>query len=365
MNTKIFVISGVLSLANVFGGGLAPGFDARRNVHVGGGIERKSSDESSKNNDQRQSRTYRRSKKDNQKSRRKIYTSYHHHTVEHSSTQPACAEQDSLFSEAAALYLWAKQDNMYLGEAISGDARTLFNPHFHGSPGFRAAFGYRNYKCDWTLGLSWTYFRADPRTSATAATIDGLETTSTFTTATQDWKLTYNSAQLMLKGPASINGNLALNAAFGVEAAFLHQRKDLDYVGSFDNLRIRDKNNFSGAGPSVAFESRFALPYHFGLLADLGASLLWGNIKASRVASGASDLETINNHNRAVPALHTKVGFDWTALPKSAGIKLFLGWEMHHFWNQWQVQAGSNPLLNPKGGSVSMSGIIFSADVCF
>jgi len=339
------------------GGGFDPAIGTPRKVHSVKGRSKKSSKNSMS------VRKYR-SSKGGQKPRRKTYKSCYNTAAELSSVRSDQGEH-SLFSEAAVLYLWSRQDDLYLGESVSGNSYTLLDPNFNWHPGFRVGFGYRNCKNDWTLGLNWTYFRSDPTTSATAVAINGLESDSTFTTATQNWQLTYNGAHLMLKGPASIKKNFSLKAAFGVEAAFLHQKRALDYVGSPDNMSIRDKNNFSGAGPSVAFEARFNLPYHFGLGADLGTSLLWGNIEASRIASGAADIQTTNNHRKVVAAIHTKVGFVWGGFSEKGGITLFLGWEMRHFWDQWQVHSTQNPLLNPKGGSLSISGLVFSTDVCF
>lgn len=261
--------------------------------------------------------------------------------------------------------MYAKQTDLYIGESVNGSAQSPIQSNFNWSPGFRLGFGYRDQALDWTTSVSWTYLSSNPRTSA-AGTIVPLETTLAYTNVYQAWKLNYNQFEVLMKGPARHIHNFSFNFGMGIEGAYIRQKRSLDYEGLFSSaLSIKDKNRFVGAGPLLRFLGRFDLGRRFGFMGDLSASILWGDFQCTRSVTGDNTLSTTNSNSRVTWSLKSQAGFDWVGAGDSVGIRLFLGWQMQSYFDQWHVHTQSTALLNRQGGSVNLSGFVFSADVCF
>jgi hypothetical protein len=346
MLLKPLVIAALILPLSSFSEGLAPPLNSERSVHS----------KSEKMPSSRRSWKSNRSKNNSWRAEA---------SKKRSQTQPACQGEDSFFAEAGFVYLYAKQSDLYVGESVNGSVQSPIQSNFNWSPGFRVGLGFRDVALDWTASVSWTNLSTNPRTSV-VGTIAPLETTATYTSVYQAWKLNYDQFELLMKGPTRRYLNFSFNFGVGVEGAYLRQKRSLSYEGALSStLSIKDKNRFIGVGPLLRFLGRFDLGRSFGFTGDLSASVLWGDFQCTRDVTGDDSLSTTNNSNQVTWSLKSQAGFDWVGSGGCLGMRLFLGWQMRAYYDQWHVHAQKNALLNTTGGNVNLSGFVFSTEVCF
>lgn len=206
------------------------------------------------------------------------------------------------------------------------------------------------------------------------------------TKAKSSYDFDFNAVDLQLGRNYFLSHLLSIRPFFGIKAAFIDLEQTTRYCGgdsdanptlfcgqSFqflgpNNLRVRESNNFKGAGPEAGLQGRWFLAKGFSFFADTVGSLIYGYLDvdhAEKISSSADEnVQLSGNTHRMVPVagLTAGIAYDLFFNDDKDHIGFRFGYDTQYYWraNQMlQVQQAGPSRYNRYSEDVGVRGIIF------
>lgn len=206
------------------------------------------------------------------------------------------------------------------------------------------------------------------------------------TSAKSHYDFDFNAVDLQLGRNYFLSHFLSMRPFFGIKAAFINLEQTTRYCGGDsdaglhafcgenfqflgpNNLRVREDNNFKGAGPEAGLQGKWFLAKGFSFFADTVGSLIYGYLDvgySEKISSSAVDNVCLSgNTHRMVPmaGLTAGVAYDLFFNDDKEHIGFRFGYDTQYYWraNQMlQVQQPGPSRYNRYSEDVGLRGIIF------
>lgn len=248
------------------------------------------------------------------------------------------------------------------------------NPNFKWDFGFKLGIGY-NTTCDgWDFGVNWTRFSGGANGKREAETEDNAILYSFWsngslgaglieTEISVNWDLDLDLVDVELGREFWTGKRLAFRPFIGLRYASIDQdyTQVLRYKEQFAEYNtIKHRNDFTGFGARIGFDTSWILGCGFGFYSNLGTSILVGrhrlhNTETNRLLTAPF---TKNKFTEAYDSFKVGrfiadlgLGVEWSSLfcDCEYGLTVSLGWEGHLFLNQNQMWK-----LNNRGPSATL-----------
>jgi hypothetical protein len=275
-----------------------------------------------------------------------------------------------LFATADLLYWNLKEGGSDYALAPSGK---VWNSHFDWNFGFRAGAGYHleHDAWDWLLNFTWLHARADNhahRAAGGLASQKGLPSLFAVTEINSHWHVHYYVLDLEVGRDFFITKYLAFRPQFGIESAWIPQRRHYSLKAGPDfGQKIYGKNHFWGIGPRAGLGGTWYFGHHFSLLSALSGSLQWGRFESRLKESllepgGKVSIVNVNGDlHRLVPNVQARLGLSWDAdiNDSSNHLGIALLYEFQYWWRQNQFLNEQPPAVTGfqhESGDLSLNG---------
>lgn len=244
--------------------------------------------------------------------------------------------------------------------------------------GFRLEAGYRFCEREWGLDVVYTQLHSKASNSVTAPAGDSL--TVPFNTqmldlganyathATSHFNNKFYAVDGLIERKYDVNSQVEFYPSFGVKGAWIRQTNSVTFTGGDvgSGLSFNDyaSTKFSGAGPKISFASKWMMGWGFSFYNKLGASLLFGNTKASQTQTYTLSVDDVvsatHNFNRTIPALEMLMGLEYlyTFEDVAQSIGFNLGFDGQYYFNEYVYEV--NEAITTYGG-LGFYGISFGA----
>ncbi len=282
-------------------------------------------------------------------------------------------------------------DNFIIGKM---DTKTI---DFSWDPGFRIGIGYNIGYNEWNIDLSWMRLRSRSITTLTSSNPDllfipdnlffppeGDYLAAPFSKG--EWNLHFDSIDLDLGREFYFGNHFIVRPHFGLKTIWDKQDLHITTTDLFikfesvnqlthaaDIAQFMIKGKFWGIGPTIGISGKWNWIYNFGLFGKLKGGLLWGSFSDQEAVFQANfDLSkvfpippfsftapnTVDKQNRVKPVVEMQLGLDWEQYfcENRVFMRLFLGFEMQHYWKQ-------NILVNEN--YLNLKGLVVSAKLGF
>ena len=278
-----------------------------------------------------------------------------------STTLPA---PEAFRASVGFIYLMPTVDDTYFVTSAPISATypngTRENNNFSFAPGFRLGFETALCRNQRKFDLSYTYLNASQSKSVSGehlwATRGGFFLDETLTnflgSASSDSNLLYQQAEIVFSQQALDIYGLYFHLQPGFEGAYLRLNEKFQYIvsGSLSG-NVHQKSASWGFGPKLAFQldynvfegsgtcgntSPSCMTHAVAVVTNFGAALLSGQIKTDTKAIAPSSSTTYysvtDKHGwRVIPALHGRVGLNYTVHCATYGGTLEMGYEFDSY----------------------------------
>lgn len=329
---------------------------------------------------------------------------------EYSETQAITCECQKIDLSLSIEYLYWKiqEDQLYAAiiapqsasnGALNKTELSLKNQKFEYKSGFRAAIG-----CDFpdeSLGIKCAWTRIHPRTTVdySVSNPQDLIAISFFDQTNSDvphaesvrshWNLDFDMLDLDLGSQFTIGNHFYFRPKIGLKGGWINQTQKLRVNNiplgqpATETVQgtVKRRNDFSGIGPSVGVDLRFAFGPHFGLFSTVSGALLYGKFDLKTETTLADTLDnngmssgpqnTILNNSKYFfsPTVQCVIGGDWIwCLFQNCCIHCGVAYEAQFWWNQMRSNTSIPQTLfvnSPAGGDLIMHGLTLQASIEF
>ena len=276
---------------------------------------------------------------------------------------------------------------------------TLKNQKFEYTSGFRAAIGYDFPDESSVIKCAWTRIR--PSTTADYSTSDpkGLIAISFFDQTNSDvphaesivsqWNLNYDMIDLELGSKHITSNCFYFCPKIGLKGGWINQTQTLQVnniplgqpATEIVQGTVKRRNDFSGIGPSVGVDLRFAFGPQFGIFSTVNGALLYGKfdlktetfladtVDGNGMSTGPQNT-TLNNSNHFFsPTVQCVIGGDWIwCLCQNYWVRFGAAYEVQFWWNQMRSNNSITQAIfvnSPAGGDLMMHGLTLQASLEF
>ncbi len=261
---------------------------------------------------------------------------------------------------------------------------TTAEPNWKWKPGFRAGLGYQF--CDGRdLSLAYTWYQShatDSKTFNTTTNVAfGLFDTNPSAGGNADWRLKYDTLDLVIKQPFFIGKRVILSPSFSIYGAYLSEKYIINNIlpgaPPVSSNLINNEQRLFCVGPKLGYNSIWNLTNGWSIFGEGSFALLWGHYDVTRVdtntdTSGVTTLvDNLKNKFDAlclVPAYSAGVQWDKPICNDDYLLKFKLAWEQQ-IWLQYNRMfmlsvANDNTLLF-NNTNLSLYGLTLSCNVQF
>ena len=282
------------------------------------------------------------------------------------------------------IYWEALQDNMELGvvsppttSAVTIDG-SVINSNAGYKPGFQVGLGFGSNYDGWNTEIEYTWFHSNQHTQKTL----GSSSTSvifplwlspqgnTFQSASEKWKLELNALDWVLERTSLIGKKLLIKPFFGLRAAWIDQKADVDYLLAATDTTVfyKGKSNSWAIGPEIGLSSRWLLGKGFKLYGDLETDILYTRYtsldsqEGRELSTGETTIRRdIRQHNLSLlrPHCDLELGLSWGCYfgCRDFHLDLSLGYGFQVFWDQNMFRHFADDV--EKASSFSSSGNLY------
>jgi len=296
------------------------------------------------------------------------------HYAYHDDSYGCCFEpcEPSSCNSICVEYLYWKpyQTNMSYALAIDALAltppapnTTILNMDSSWDSGFRVGVGH-TFCGNIDLGLKYTRFHSSNSTTASDPIIIATELigvnpnitvggTNFGGVAISDWHLEFDMLDFDICFPLYNNCGFAFSPYVGVKGGWIHQKQTINYTNFVDmalsetlNGIVTERSKFSGVGPKVGIDSRYAFSNGLSVKGNLAASFLYGNANypvsqfiEEPIGTVFADSTVKFKEQKIIPAIQLLVGIDWsTCICDQYLVTLGAGYEVQYFAHTWRNQ---------------------------
>ena len=259
------------------------------------------------------------------------------------------------FATADLLYWSLKEGGADYALAPSGK---VWSTHFDWNFGFRTGAGYHfeHDAWDWLLNFTWLHAHANNHAHRKEGGLlpqKGLALPFSPTQIHSHWHVHYYVLDLEVGRNYFITKYLAFRPQFGIESAWIPQRRRYALRGDFDaGQNIYGKNNFWGIGPRAGVGGTWYFGRHFSLLSAVSGALQWGrfdsHLKETQLSSSGKEriVNVSGDLHRLVPNVQMRLGLSWDGDINDSmnhlGIALL--YEFQYWWRQNQFLNEQQPV---------------------
>lgn len=266
--------------------------------------------------------------------------------------------------------------------------------------GFKVGVGYKFAHDGWDTHLEYTYYRPSDSSKVSVSSPAGifamrgdgyiLDADSDpanlgyfyCTSATSDFKYSYDNINLELGRDYFVSRNLSLRPHFGLRALWLDLKQSTNYTGG-DNISnpedetdvwfqglgnntvySKDKSDFWGLGVRTGLDTKWFLTNGFSVFGDVSGALLWGQFKTrfqttySATPSARTDIKY--DFHQIVPAVNLILGlaYDQYIYNDKQHIGISLGYDTQYLWSVNQsMKPDGITVVDPVSADVSIQGV--------
>lgn len=259
------------------------------------------------------------------------------------------------FFTAGLLWWHASEGGMDYAQLFYGNlgvssSNSVYNRKldFKQNLGFRTGIGTTFNHDKWDLYLNFTWFKAE--NSAASSLHSGRSLTplampspSSASQVKIHWDLAFYTLDLNLGRHYFVSSKLALHPYVGLKGASIPQHirtKGKIFAPDSGSLKVKQKNEFWGAGPNLGLEGKWFLAYGVNLFAAGGASLLWGDFDIQHRVRRPLPSESFNlDIHEVVPVAQMQIGigYETNFHHNIYHISIKACYETQYFWNQNQL----------------------------
>jgi hypothetical protein len=325
-----------------------------------------------------------------------------------SETQPNTLECQKVDLSLSIEYLYWKiqEDQLYpaifsiqsVKNGLNKSELTLKNQKFEYTSGFRAAIGYDFPYESYDTKFAWTRIHSSTRVNYSVSDPKDLIAISFFDQTNSDvahaesivshWNLDYDMLDLELGFKCRIGKCFNFRPKIGLKGGWINQTQKLKVNNislgqpATETVQgiVKRRNDFSGIGPSIGVDLRFAFGPQFGIFSTISGALLYGKFDlktetdlADTVNNGMStgpQNTILNNSNHFFsPTVQFMLGGDWIwCLCQNYSIRFGVAYEAQFWWNQMRSNNSIPQVLfvnSPAGGDLMMHGLTLQASIDF
>lgn len=237
---------------------------------------------------------------------------------------------------------------------------TLHGAPFQWKPGFRVGLAYHHIPNTWDTLISYTNYQASAQSHASgniysaylgnyfANNTNGANFGPTYNSAKMQWDISFQTLDLMLGRPFTIDDHLTLHPVVGLKAGFIDQTLDTTWYGphgisTFSIAKEKLENNYWGIGPALGLDTSWLIynaenqTLHF--ISNLSGAIMWGtwsffdqyqNNTPVTINVNASDIEGASSMARGV------LGLEWGKQLSKTAFNIRLAYEAQVWFDQAQ-----------------------------
>ncbi len=253
--------------------------------------------------------------------------------------------------------------------AVGGDLAAV---DYHDAINTRIGVGYRKGNIDGRA--TWLSVESDGNASAERpdngflfSTLSHPSQNDRAETAEANTTLDYTSTDLELGYAMELGEQFDLRLFSGLRFADTDQDLTVKYDGvDFTEAKVFVDQDFTGFGPRIGADARWAIGSGFSVFGRAAGSLLMGDRQVSYLETDNGGEDVVadfqqQNSDEVMPVAEMALGLDWTrSIAERAGLSLSVGYEYQNWFNAYEdiqfVDAANPGLFTESKGDMTFQG---------